>query len=224
MQGSATTGANGFVPVQHMNGSAWNGQLDGNYFIPTGYTYNIGYGSLVWVDPTTGFLRSWADWQTANLVEQEEAVVGVFQGADYSSPITQIGISGPNNKKAWVAGTQIKGSTIARAYVITDTTVVYTAQCNSSTGFTQSTGTLKTYNVYIQTGGPFGTAPGETLNPDGSSCMGIDLADGVKTAATAPIVVKCIDPNPQNNLTGGYNNALCLIQNSVWRAGGNMPS
>lgn len=205
-------GSTGFTPVRHENGSAWNNQLNADYKIQSGYTYNIGQGELVYIT-TTGFLVTEAQLATAS---QIVSVLGVFWGCDY--PLNaNFPITGPLGHTSWVGGTVTQDGNAATAYVITDPTVVYTATCNGSVGFTMATANQQYYAVGLLNG-TLGSAPGSTLNGNGTSQMLIDLLDGPK-AATAPIRTLCLDPNI-NNPIGPNNNALCMIQNGVMFGGG----
>jgi len=212
-----TNAPRGFIPVRHENGSAWNNQLNSDYTIPSGYNYNIGQGELVYLN-TNGNIVTEAQLASG---AQIVSVFGVFWGCNYINPPT-FPISGPLGHVSWVAGTVTGDGNAAQALIINDPTVVYTAQSNGSTGFTQITASMQWYGVNIGTG-VLGTPPGGTLNADGTSCMLIDLNAGVKLT-TAPIRTLCLDPNPNNPVAAAYNNALCMIQNGFTFAGGTSPS
>lgn len=235
----------GFIPVRHESGSAWNGQLNSDYRIANGYNYNIGVGELVYISDGTatggaavaagavlqGSVVSWAQLSgDDSTVAQQIATVGVFMGCNYPQT-NSFPITGPLGHSAWVAGTLTADGSDAVAYIITDPTVVYTAQCNGTGGFTRATATALFYGTFYNAGstifGDPSTPPGGTLNGANSTifqrtcCQGIDLNTGAVTPANdgalLPIRTICLDPSPNNPLAS-YNNAYCMIQ-----AGGIFP-
>lgn len=239
-----TNAPKGFVPVRHENGSSWNGQLNSDYRIPNGYNYNIGIGELVYITNgvanggnamaggasiPSGYLQAWSQlsWNGSGTpvnktVAEQVTVVGVFMGCQYPNNNT-FPIAGPLGHLSWVGSTLTQDGSDPVAYIITDPTVVYTAQCNANTtGFTMVTANQLFYGTFYNAGVALfnpSVAPGGTLNSDGSCCQGIDLNTGEippfspDFGVRMPIRTICLDPSPNNISGAAFNNAYCMIQN-----------
>ena len=108
----------GLRPIQHLDGSPWNGGLQ-NLSISSGYATTIGYG-----DPVTTLSDG-----TIGRGVSAGPLLGVFMGCQYYDSNRNL-----INSKYWPASTTVATGTIPTAFVVTDPTVVYTVQETNGSG------------------------------------------------------------------------------------------
>ena len=209
----------GLIPSQYLNGTSWSGQQS-PYNILSGLAASIRTGDPVIFDGNGGITLATAG--TGNLI------LGVFQGVKYTdtSGIEQVL---PN----WTTGTVTLGAQPATAYVTDDPWLLYDIQIASGAGggpvaapsiALADLGTNANLNVaqgttYNAVGGVVPPAnPAAGTAPAGQSVW---YLDSVGQGAGATIQVKIIrfTPRPGNIAALPFNNALCLINNSYYRAG-----
>lgn len=183
----------GLVPVGHINGSSWNGQTQA-FVLPAAYNANLFIGTPVMANPDgTGTVILWA---------AGNPVLGVVAGVRYQLP----GDLESQSKAYWPANTVVATGTTAYVDVIIDQSVVYSIQLTGA-GLAQ-TGIFS--NALIENIGN-----GNTSNGNATCSLGAPVAGN----AAYPCKVIGIDGVPGNQFGVPYNNALVVINNSVFSAG-----
>lgn len=102
---------NGFVPKRHLKGGLVRAE---EYDIASGYATDLFYGDVV---------RSLGTGRTIGAATNALAVLGVFLGCHYTAANGDV-VWSPR----WVASTATKGAAVAKAFVIADPDVMYSAQ------------------------------------------------------------------------------------------------
>lgn len=226
MNGSATTGARGFQPLSFRSASEWDNQLRADFNIQSGYRYNIGRGSLVYMG-NDGYIHNITE-KAAGPGSQgpiNVPILGVFWGVEYPTLYNKnqgfIGV----NKPSWAANTVTANGDPAPCKIITDPRVIFTAQMNNTATISAAGYKINAFTVYIQadpaTGDPvdFADPPGELLNADGTSTIGLNYNGGQPaTVSQASVLLYAPDRRTFNNPLGTYCNVLCLINQNPFAA------
>ena len=177
---------NGFRPVKHLNGSAWNGQTQ-LFAILAANATATGVGDLVMLD-------GGADANGVPSVDRltngtTSVPVGVIVGfmPDYSNLYT------PSQFRS--------ASTLLYAFVVTDNTVVFEAQASGA------------YGVATDSGLNVGTTLTAVSTATGLSGMQIDLATKA-TGATLPLKILGVVQRPDNDVSDTTNLKLHVVLNN----------
>ncbi len=187
-----TNAPQGLVPSLHISGATWSGQVE-PYAIASGYANNIYVGTPVKLN---------TDGTIIPISSTTDPILGVFMGCFFQAqnaagPGIPIGLS-----PYWPGGTVTINGMAAEAKVITDPTVVYDIQCNTT---------------ILQTtiGNNLGIAsPGTGSTATGNSTAVLDSATGA-LGSTANVKVVGLSLVPGNTFGLQYNNAFVIINNNV---------
>jgi hypothetical protein len=210
----------GFMPVRTKTDATWNGKLDGNYYIQSGYAQNIFTGDPIFVG-TDGFVRNLYD-ASANAFTAA-TIFGIFAGCSYEVPTSVNPIDpGSPGRPYWPANTATLGGVNAKAFIITDPSVVFNMQVTGNVGATQANvGGFA--NIAYTTSGGLVQGNSTTGQSSVSLNIGTFAAGNVaaNTASPGIAVFNCyIDSlarNPQNVSGQQYNNVEVLIANHYFR-------
>lgn len=192
---------NGFRPVKHLNGSAYNGQA-GVYFVPSSNSDVIMVGDVV---KLAGDARSPTGVPTVarHAGGATEAAVGVVVGILFSGvgdvanvpPVTDLNT--PVYRRA---------STDRYLLVSDSQDVVYEAQTSGATFATADVGANCEVDV----------SAGNTSS--GASGMAVDLANK-GTTATLPLKIVGFPNRPDNQIGDSFTSAYVIINNHQYSGG-----
>lgn len=177
---------NGYRPVQHLNGSAWNGQTKMFAILASNGTAT-GVGDLVLLD-------GGAD---ANGIPS----VGRVTNGSTSVPVGVVVGFVPDPTNLNNPSQYRLASTLRYAFVCVDPTVVYEAQASG------------TYGVATDSGLNVGTTLTAVVTSTGISGMQIDLATKA-TTATLPLKIIGVAQRPDNDVTDTSNLKLWVTINN----------
>jgi hypothetical protein len=207
----------GAIPRQYLNGNTWSGQYS-PYSIQSGYATALYTGDPVTV--SGGYLVL----ATAGT----NAIIGFFGGCRYMDTSGTFWQS-----PSWPAGQATLGSLNGEGFVVDDPSVLFDMQIASGAGGTVAAPSIAQSNLlqnvnlnvaqgtaYNAVGGvvpPVNPAAGAPLN--GQSSWYLDSNTPIGNGA--PLQMKIIRFTPvSGNIAGlAFNNALCLVNNHVFKGG-----
>lgn len=208
----------GLIPRQYVNGSTYSGQTS-PYNILSGLAASIYTGDPVTFDGNGGITLATAG---------TNAILGVFAGVRYTDA-TGTEQFLPN----WTTGTATLGALNALAYVIDDPFVLFDVQIASGAGGTVAAPTIAitnlgqnvnlnvaqgtAYNAVSGVVPPANPAAGTPLN--GQSVWYLDSSTPIGNGATLQMKIIRFTPVSGNIASLVFNNALCLINNHIFKGG-----
>ena len=119
----------GLQAIKTTTGAIYNGQTE-QYFIQSGYAFNIFRGDLVFLG-SDGFIHNLAELGNVALANKQS--FGVFNGCSFTVPTSVNAIDPSSPGRAfWPAGTVIPSGLYGTCDIIVDPSIVYNVQVDSS--------------------------------------------------------------------------------------------
>jgi len=184
-----TDAAFGLLPVRHLNGSPWNGQL-------RAYSIASGYGTdLLPGDPVSMVAAGTIERATAT-----RAILGVFMGCQYTSA----NANGINafDKKYWPASTVAAD---AKGFVCDDPNVIFQVQCDPDSADIAASAVGANADILV--------ASGSTT----TFTSGCELDSNTVTASTANLRILGLAETPDNEW-GDYAVVEVLINEHFYKS------
>lgn len=187
----------GFQPTQYLSGTPWNGQFTAYPIAPL-YATSLFTGDPVRIDATTGTVI------TANGVDANPALLGIFVGCDYVDAVTKRQTFSPY----WPASTATVANTVINARIVDDPNVMFDVVVNPlDTGGAGQGNMLHNYD--------FSGGTGNTLN--GLSGASLNLTSTSNTAGFKAVRFSEVIGNLPGPTNATANRVLVLINNHYYK-------